>query len=194
MQLPPQDEAVLVFTRTTYSALVYHLPPFPPHVTPCWSVLPPQVQIGTRTHKTATQMLTTNWAASRTLLVHHPLAFCDHLYFWMSFDYSSANVRQKIINHKCIHYRQAPINCNMNINCASLSDKKSLKAQLLATFCSISDASSPVLSKWVITTDNHLQAAIKSFKLIPMTSLKSGIKLYLFSQLHRQSQCVLFPT
>lgn len=102
---------------------------------------------------------------------------------------------KKIINHKCTHYRQAPINCNMNINYASLSDRESLKAQLLATFCSISDASSPVLSKWVITTDNHLQAAIKSFKLIPMTSPRIGTKLYLFSQLHRQlSQCVPFPT
>lgn len=98
----------------------------------------------------------------------------------MSFDYSSANVRQKIINHKCVHYKQAPINCNTNINYASLSDKESLKAQLLATFWSISDVSSPSLSKWVITTDNHLQAAIKSFKLIPMTSLKTGTKLYLF--------------
>lgn len=89
---------------------------------------------------------------------------------------------KKIINHKCIHYRQTPINCNMNINYASLSDKESLKAQLLATFCSISDVSSPTLSKWVITTDNHLQAAIKSFKLIPMTPLKTGTKLehYLF--------------
>lgn len=67
----------------------------------------------------------------------------------------------------------------MNINYASLSDKESLKAQLLATFCSISDVSSPTLSKWVITTDNHLQAAIKSFKLIPMTTLKTGTKLYL---------------
>lgn len=86
---------------------------------------------------------------------------------------------KKIINHKCIHYRQAPINCNMNINYASLSDKESLKAQLLATFCSISDVSSPTLSKCVITTDNHLQAAIKSFKLIPMTTLKTGTKLYL---------------
>lgn len=136
--------------------------------------------VGTIAHKTATQMLTTSWAVSWTFLAHQPLAFHDHLYFWMSFDYSSANVRQKIINHKCIHYKQAPINCNTNINCASLSDKESLKAQLLATFCSILDVSSPTLSKWVITTDNHLQAAIKSFKLIPMTCLKTGTKLYLF--------------
>lgn len=135
-----------------------------------------------RAHQTATQKLTTSWAESQTLLAHQPLASCDHLHFWKSFDYSSANVRQKIINHKCIHYRQTPINCNMNINYASLSDKESLKAQLLATFCSISDVSSPTLSKWVITTDNHLQAAIKSFKLIPMTPLKTGTKLehYLF--------------
>lgn len=86
---------------------------------------------------------------------------------------------KKIINHKCIHYKQAPINCNMNIKYASLNDKESLKAQLLATFCSISDVSRSTLSKWVITTDNHFQAAIKSFKLISVTSLKAGTELYL---------------
>lgn len=67
----------------------------------------------------------------------------------------------------------------MNIKYASLNDKESLKAQLLTTFCSILDVSRPTLSKWVITTDNCFQAAIKSFKLISITSLKAGTELYL---------------